>query len=105
MDGSCDQKGAPVSSDCIPLPLEKRRASVQGAEGDDASLEAQICMDFSRSVNLGTKKGFQKSCTFPISAGEVGQDADSTCHADEVMKGVPAYERSLSLPVSTSCST
>jgi hypothetical protein len=55
-------------------------------------------MDFSWSINLGMNKGFQKSSTFPTSAGEVGQDGDSTCHADKVMKGIPDYERSLSLP-------
>jgi hypothetical protein len=105
MDGPCDPNGAPVCSDYIPLPLEKHRASVEEAESDGASLEAQICMDFSWSINLGMNKGFQKSSTFPTSAGEVGQDGDSTCHADKVMKGIPDYERSLSLPVSTSCFT
>ncbi|GJM94372.1 hypothetical protein PR202_ga11012 [Eleusine coracana subsp. coracana] len=110
MDSSCDLESAPgviskgispagsVSTD-IPLVLEKHRASVdETGEAAESSLEDQICMDFSKSISLGTKKGFQKSATFPASAGEAEHDDGLSCLADEVMKDAPAYERSMSLP-------
>ncbi|TVU18256.1 hypothetical protein EJB05_34345, partial [Eragrostis curvula] len=95
---------SPASSVCsdITLPLEKRCALVdetcEEAEGDNDSLEAQICMDFSEAVSLGMKKGLQKSATFPTASVETEQDDDSSHHSDEVMKDVPAYERSVSFP-------
>ncbi|KAK3140917.1 hypothetical protein QOZ80_5AG0407740 [Eleusine coracana subsp. coracana] len=110
MDSSCDLESAPgviskgispagsVSTD-IPFVLEKHRASVdETGEAAESSLEDQICMDFSKSISLGTKKGFQKSATFPASAGEAEHDDGLSCLADEVMKDAPAYERSMSLP-------
>ncbi|TVU40996.1 hypothetical protein EJB05_14484 [Eragrostis curvula] len=108
MDGSCNLEGAPgvISSSVSPTSSVcsdiKRCVLVdetcEEAEGDKSSLEAQICMCFSEAVSLGMKKGLQKSATFPTASGEAEQDHDSSHHIDEVMKDVPAYERSVSFP-------
>ncbi|XP_062230538.1 uncharacterized protein LOC133928292 [Phragmites australis] len=93
---------SPTSSAGTDIPLEKRCASVdetcEQAESDNGSLEAEMCMGFSKSVGLGAKKGLQKCVTFPPSSGEAQQESGSCRHSDEGLKGAPAYERSVSLP-------
>ncbi|OEL31420.1 hypothetical protein BAE44_0007561 [Dichanthelium oligosanthes] len=92
----------------LSLPLEKRCASVdetcEAVEGGNGLLEAKICTGFSKSISLEVKKGLQKCATFPPS-GEAQQEDHSCCHADDGHTGAPPYERSVSLPVSTSSST
>ncbi|CAN6336108.1 unnamed protein product [Urochloa humidicola] len=86
----------------LPLPIEKRRASVdktcEAAKGGNGLLETHICMGFSKSIGLEVKKGLQKCATFPPSSGEAQEEDHSCCHADDGHTGAPAYERSVSLP-------
>ncbi|KAL6619785.1 hypothetical protein ACP70R_034924 [Stipagrostis hirtigluma subsp. patula] len=109
---SCDIGGAPggtpngvssasaVGVDDVP---EKICASVEGtcdleAEFcDGGSLEAEMCVGFSKSISLGVTKGLQKCATFPPSA-QAEPEGSSCCHADDGPKEAPAYERSVSLP-------
>ena len=89
---------SPAHSGLLP-PIERRCASVdetcEAAEGGNGLLEAQICTGFSQLITLEVKKGLQKCATFPQ------QEDHSCCHADDGHSGAPAYERSVSLPVST----
>jgi hypothetical protein len=121
MDGSsCCLEGKPVvtSGDNsptsaahagLPLPIEKRCASVdktcEAAEGGNGLLETKICTCFSKAISLEVKKGLQKCATFPPSSAEAQLEDHSCCHADDGHTAAPAYERSVSLPVSTSSLT
>jgi hypothetical protein len=71
------------------------------AQNADGSLEAGTRADFSKSVGPGLKKDLQKCATFPSCAAEAGQD--SCCDADDAPRDAHTYQRSVSLPVSTSC--
>uniref|UniRef100_A0A0A9B0R7 Uncharacterized protein n=1 Tax=Arundo donax TaxID=35708 RepID=A0A0A9B0R7_ARUDO len=96
---------SPASGGGTDIPPEKRCVSVdetcEQAERDNDSLEAEMCMGFAGSVSLAAKKGLQKCVTFPPSSGEA--QGGSCRDADDGLKDAPAYERSVSLPVSTSC--
>ncbi|RLN29112.1 uncharacterized protein C2845_PM05G10470 [Panicum miliaceum] len=99
---SGDNSPTSAANDGLPLPIEKRCASVdetcKAADGGNGLVEAQICTDFSESITLEVKKGLQKCATFPPPSGEAQQEDHSCCHADDGHTGAPAYERSVSLP-------
>jgi len=109
--GSTGPEGVPVvtsadnspASTGIPLPCDSVDETCESAAGGTAPLEAQICTGFSKWISLDVKKGLQKCATFPLSSGQAQQEDGSCCHADDGLTVAPAYERSVSLPVSTSC--
>ncbi|XP_062179563.1 uncharacterized protein LOC133884231 [Phragmites australis] len=107
---SCGLEGAPgvtpggvslAGAVCTDIPPEKRCALVdetcQQAESGNGSLEAEMCLGFSKSISLGVKKGLQKCSTFPTSSSEPQQDVGSCRHVDD-RQDAPVYERSVSLP-------
>jgi hypothetical protein len=108
---SGDLGGVPaVASDGTSSPdnsvLPEEQSALDGgsrqAQDADGSLEAGIRPDVSRSVGSGVKKDLQKCATFPSCTAEAGQDS---CGADDALKDAHTYQRSVSLPVSTSCYT
>lgn len=85
-----------TSSGDTKIPLRKHCApdgTSPQAENADGSLEAGMCVDFSKSMGLGVKKGLQKCATFPPSTGEAQQE-----DSDDTPNDAPTYERSVSLP-------
>jgi len=77
-------------------PPEKQSALVAAppqAQNADGSLEAGMCVEFSKSASSGVKKDLQKCATFPSSTTVAGEDSCFDAPVD-----AHTYQRSVSLP-------